>query len=78
MIKIINLYISSVPYATLFAGSYGYYKGYTKNKIISNNGVEMPSYIKFGIVSGNIAYYSILGSFYPITFLYILSQYNKN
>ncbi len=72
MNKIINLYISSVPYTTLFGGSYGYYKGYIKNKIINNHGVEMPSYIKFGIVSGNIAYYSFLGTFYPVTSLYFL------
>ena len=74
MNKIINLYTSSVPYTTLFGGCYGYYEGYKKNKIIINHIKEMPTYITFGIISGNISYYTVLGAFYPITFFYYLSM----
>ena len=72
MNKIIQLYISSIPYLTFIGGGYGYYSGYNKNKIINKHNIKMPTYIKFGIVSGSITLYSLLGAFYPMTIVYYL------
>ncbi len=82
-------YIKLFPLTLPLGGIYGLYNGcksyyLLEKEIINNNFINnnnnnfiVPAYIKYSYISNSISLGVLSGFIYPITFLYILTQYKK-